>query len=239
MKIRCSFLLVFAVSFWFLGATLTCQLVESPVLSSRDSWCIHPDASISSRSGAGHWDQPCDWAPAVAQQGGVKPAGMFHIHTQRGYIISPSSDSVLSGGSLFYIFMWSWLFFFSCFVAEPDKLCSRPSLRGVVVWYSWQMLDLVRAGNLGLQVFRADDDLWLTATCLQSSPVPTKSCTLNRLWGWNLLRRRLLSLRYQHPLIAMIKQTKNKNVSWVSEVCWWNESFLLYSWTSCFCLCDL
>lgn len=31
-------------------------------------------------------------------------------------------------------------------------------------------------------------------------------------------------------LVAMIKQTKNKNVSWVSEACWW--SFLVYSWTT-------
>lgn len=163
---------------------------------------------------------------------------MFHIHTQREYIISPSSDSVLSGGSKFVVYFYVILTFF-CFVVEPEKLSSRPSLRGVVVWYSWQMLDLVRAGNLGSQVFRADDDLWLTATCPQSSPVPTQSCTLNKLWGWNLLRRGLLSPRYQPALIAMIKQTKNKNVSWVSEVCWWNESFLLYSWASCSCLCGL
>lgn len=51
---------------------------------------IHPNASISSPSGAGYKDLLCDWARAKAQQGGVKPAGMFHIHTQREYIISPS-----------------------------------------------------------------------------------------------------------------------------------------------------
>lgn len=44
---------------------------------------IHPSPSISSPSGTGREDPPCDWARAKAQQGGVKPAGMFHIHSQR------------------------------------------------------------------------------------------------------------------------------------------------------------
>lgn len=44
---------------------------------------IHPSPSISSPSGTGHEDPLYDWARAKAQQGGVKPAGMFHIHTQR------------------------------------------------------------------------------------------------------------------------------------------------------------
>lgn len=44
---------------------------------------IHPSPSISSPSGTGREDPPRDWARAKAQQGGVKPAGMFHIHTQR------------------------------------------------------------------------------------------------------------------------------------------------------------
>lgn len=186
--------------------------------------CIYPDASISSPSGSGHRDQPCDWARAVAQQGGVKPAGMFHIHTRREYIISPSSDSVLSGGGKLY-FCAIVTFFTLWWSLRNFLVVSSPC--GVVVWYSSQMLDLARASNLGSQVFRADADLWLTATCPQSTAVPTQSCTLNRPRGWILPRRGLLSPRCQPPLIAMIKQTKNKNVSWVSEVCWWSESFLL------------
>ncbi|CAB1418655.1 unnamed protein product [Pleuronectes platessa] len=59
---------------------------------------VHPNASISSPPGAVHKDLLRDWARAAAQQGGVKPAGMFHIHTQREYIISPSGQCVPSGG---------------------------------------------------------------------------------------------------------------------------------------------
>lgn len=73
---------------------MTCQSSSSPP----ENQYVHPNAPISSPSGAGHKDLLRDWARAEAQQGGVKPAGMFHIHTQREYIISPSGHSVLSGG---------------------------------------------------------------------------------------------------------------------------------------------
>lgn len=74
------------------------------------------------------------------------------------------------------------------------------------------------------------------------TPDPAQTCSHNRLWGWNLLRRGLLSPRYLPALVAMIKQTKNKNVSWVSEACWW--SFLLlflntcsFKWGFCYLYC--
>lgn len=81
--------------FLFLGVSVTCQSLKSSF--SPENQYVHPNASISSPSGAGYKDLLCDWARAKAQLGGVKPAGMFHIHTQREYIISPSGHCVLSG----------------------------------------------------------------------------------------------------------------------------------------------
>ena len=49
----------------------------------------------------------------------------------------------------------------------------------------------------------------------------------------NLLRRGLLSAYYRPVLVAMIKQTKNKNVSWVSVGCVLRGS---YSWTTYSCI---
>lgn len=82
---------------FFLGVSVTCQSFQSPS-SPPEPRHIHPDASLSSPSGAGHKDLLRDWVHAAAQQGGVKPAGMFHIHTEREYIISPSGHFVLSAG---------------------------------------------------------------------------------------------------------------------------------------------
>lgn len=71
---------------------VTCQSLESggPSLP-------RCGASVSSPSGAARQDLLCDWARAKSQQGGVKPAGMFHIHNRHEYIISPSGYRGLSG----------------------------------------------------------------------------------------------------------------------------------------------
>lgn len=92
-----SFPLLLPVFLLFLEVSATCESGESPFLTPENHY-VHPNASISSPSGAGHKGLLCDWARAEAQQGGVKPAGMFHIHTQREYIISPPGHCVLSGG---------------------------------------------------------------------------------------------------------------------------------------------
>lgn len=81
------------ITFKCLSATSCFVVLSYPPKNLR----VHPNASVSSPMGAGHKDLLCDWVRTVAQQGGVKPAGMFHIHTQREYIISPSGHCVLSG----------------------------------------------------------------------------------------------------------------------------------------------
>lgn len=85
--------LLFCFSFCIVCIFLvTCQSLESggPSLP-------RCGASVSSPSGAARQDLLCDWARAKSQQGGVKPAGMFHIHNRREYIISPSGYCGLSG----------------------------------------------------------------------------------------------------------------------------------------------
>ena len=99
---------------WLLEVSVTCQSEEAPTSPSENQY-VHPNASISSPSGAGHKDLLRDWVCAQAQQGGVKPAGMFHIHTQREYIISPSGHCALSGGrdSDFALLGWFLCDFFT------------------------------------------------------------------------------------------------------------------------------
>lgn len=62
---------------------------------------VHPNTSISSPSGAGRSALLSDWAHAVAHQGGVKAARMFHIHTKLEFIISPSGYGVPPAGELY------------------------------------------------------------------------------------------------------------------------------------------
>lgn len=149
---------------------------------------FHPNTSISSPSGAVHKDLLRDFARDAAQQGGVKPAGMFHIHTQREYIISPSGQCVLSRGLrvCWITFAWSWCFATWRSLKKPWKLSSFFQLCGAVTWSSWQMLDSVKAANLGLQVCRADDDLWLSplsSPLIPIRPAYATGCVAEMCWG--------------------------------------------------------
>lgn len=64
------------------GTSDDLTVIQTPP-SPKESVFFHPCPSISSPSGTRHKDPRYDWARAKAQQGGVKPAGMFHIHTRR------------------------------------------------------------------------------------------------------------------------------------------------------------
>lgn len=99
-SITLSFPLLLPVFFLFFvsGGVIDLPVSGDALSPPPESQYIYPNASISSPSGAGHKDLLRDWVYAEAQQGGVKPAGMFHIHTLREYIISPSGHCVLSGG---------------------------------------------------------------------------------------------------------------------------------------------
>lgn len=119
------------------------------------------------------------------------------------------------------------------FLTSPRKLCChRPLPQGA--WGLNLLTDagFSQSGRSGLA--GSQGGRWPLAI----TPDPTQTRTGNRLRrGWSLLRRGLLSPRYQPALVAMIKQAKNKNVSWVSEVCW--RSFPLMLCSSYYLWCAL
>lgn len=184
-------------------------------LETRD---VHPNTSISSPSGAGRSDLLSDWAHAVAHQGGVKAPRMFHIHTKLEFIISPSGYGVLPAGGLHSLpdFIKP-LSLFASWRRDPANLTVSPPL--VVWWDTSPVLDSGKSEVVGSLVCRTGDPVDEVDVSSAITADPIQSCPWNRLRGWILLRRGLLSLRYWPALAAMSKQNKNKNVSWVSEVC--------------------
>lgn len=68
------------------------------IKSSVPSYYPDPDTSISSPSGTGRSDPLCDWAHAVAHEGGVKTERMLHINTKLKFITSCSGHITLAAG---------------------------------------------------------------------------------------------------------------------------------------------
>lgn len=125
---------------------------------------IYHNSSISLPSWAGQKDLLCDWAHAKSQQGGVKPAGIFHIHTLREYIISPSVHCVLSRGE--DLLCWitlalSWLFF----LPHEGKLSVLICVKcGPILLTDYAFSQIRRSGFAGLQ-----DRWWPMAECVVPS----------------------------------------------------------------------
>lgn len=75
--------------------------------------------SISSASEPGQDDLLPDWADAMAHQGGVKAAQMFHFHTKLEFIISSSVYSALSAGKVLQLAGRDFTLIF-CFVKKKN-----------------------------------------------------------------------------------------------------------------------
>lgn len=193
-----------------------CQLWA--LFSPLENQYVHPNTSISSPSGAGRGALLSDWAHAVAHQGGVKAARMFHIHTKLEFLISPSGYGVLPAGELYGL--PDFVKQLSLFLPREGKtlqiIVSPPLL---VWWETSPVLDSNKSEVVGSLVCRTGDPMDEVDVPSAITTDPIQTCTWNGLWGWILLRRGFLSPRYWPAIAAMIKQNKNKNVSWVSEVC--------------------
>lgn len=155
---------------------------------------------------------------------------MFHIHTRREYIISPSGYCGLSGEKdwlcriIFAQSLWGFflrregkLFRHSplfprrglipanrCCTSTEQAICAR-RFAGQIMTYGWVRHALWPSPLISLR--------------------PALTTGAESCWGGGL------GSPWCCPAgTAMIKQTKNKNVSWVSEV--WSRCYFLYSWTS-------